>query len=906
MRIVFCYLFLLASTQVSAQTALDLKELQAELLGTSLSNIEYEKSRSDQKIQLSNQLQSIEDKDSTNEDNLNKFGYTYRSDLFINQESKRIQESLQYFGYDYFNDVSNRYVQGDVAVPPNYKVGPGDEINMILYGNNNSNLSIEVTREGYIFIPDIGPVNVSGMTYSAIRETISSVIENRLIGTQVSVTLGELRSINISVLGEVNNPGVYTISGLSYLTNAVFYSGGVSSNGSLRNIQLRRNGETVSIFDFYDLLLKGDNSTDLQLEEGDVIFIPPVSKSKSVGISGEIGRPGIYELHDDETVSDLINYSGMLKPNADKRSIEIQRISEKNDGYKLMRLGADDDIELSNGDLLIIYPVTSKINNAVLVKGHFPKPGFYPWESGMKLSDLLTNSQDLLAFTDMNYMLIVRGKTSNNNLRVYQVNLQKLFSGEMEENFTIEERDELLFFPSQLNTDLLSTNLIEDFDDSDQETYGLQNAIRSRSVGEQNFLNTELGSSQDISAIYSEDGQESETMESAQQLRFFEYKVLDYCNIKPDFIDNLINQPESDQSYLLTRECRRELVEPIVDSFLLQGTEDSPRKIVNIYGNVNFPGSYPLAENTDLERAIDSAGGAKGLTYVDEVEINRRVFVNKDMIQKNLIVRLKENNTKLKPLDSIMVKEVSTATETVEILGEVFFAGTYPLSKEETLLSLINRAGGLTAQANTKNLFFTRKSVAENKRIQLEALKKETTKTMLQSNTIGSEFIDLEATEKLLESIDSSAGNLMFLGRIIFDFEEIQSGNEVDIILEADDQIIIPQNPQTISVIGEVYTPNALLFKPELSAQDYIELCGGTNEYADLSNAYVVKGNGTVYQLSQLSNNGFFRGGNESIQAGDSIIIPSKVSNFSTLKAATEVSQIVYQMALGAAAVKSF
>ena len=182
------------------------------------------------------------------------------------------------------------------------------KLGFILFGNNNKKYTLQVTREGDIFFPEIGPVSIAGLTFSDVKETINQIVDNQLIGTKATLTLGDLRAVNIFVLGEALNPGMYTISALSTLTNAIFANGGIKRTGSLRNIQLKRNGEIISDFDFYDLLLKGDTSNDLRLMSGDVVFIPPTQKL--VGIAGEVKRPGIYELKDNENADDLIYYAG--------------------------------------------------------------------------------------------------------------------------------------------------------------------------------------------------------------------------------------------------------------------------------------------------------------------------------------------------------------------------------------------------------------------------------------------------------------------------------------------------------------------------------------------------------------------------------------------------------------------
>jgi protein involved in polysaccharide export with SLBB domain len=217
--------------------------------------------------------------ESTDEPDEQEYGYKGKKDSFIVEPRPKIRKQVSPFGYDFFTEVPSTFSSSkSFFVPDNYVIGPGDVIKIVLFGNRNNRYELEVSNEGNILIPSIGPISASGLSFDTLKNLINEIISSQFIGTNASVTLGQLRSINIFVLGNAINPGMYTVSALTTMTNAIFTSGGLKPTGSLRNIQLKRKGKVISTIDFYDLLLNGDTSGDVSLKEGDVVFIPLLPK----------------------------------------------------------------------------------------------------------------------------------------------------------------------------------------------------------------------------------------------------------------------------------------------------------------------------------------------------------------------------------------------------------------------------------------------------------------------------------------------------------------------------------------------------------------------------------------------------------------------------------------------------
>ncbi len=250
------------------------------------------------------------------------------ADLQLGVSLLPVEPTLKPFGYDLFTRVPTTFAPAtDIPVPAEYVVGPGDTFEVLLVGERGGRYTLTVGRDGTVDFPQLGPIAVAGLRFASAKDLLEQRVAEQMIGMRASVSMGALRSIQVFVLGEAEQPGSYTVSGLSTITNALFASGGVKPIGSLRNIQLKRNGQVVRTLDLYDLLLNGDTSGDVRLLPGDVIFIPPVGTT--VAVEGEIQRPAIYEVKPGAVASEILYLSGGLTPTADPRSATLERIDER-------------------------------------------------------------------------------------------------------------------------------------------------------------------------------------------------------------------------------------------------------------------------------------------------------------------------------------------------------------------------------------------------------------------------------------------------------------------------------------------------------------------------------------------------------------------------------------------------
>jgi polysaccharide export outer membrane protein len=333
--------------------------------------------------------------------------------------------ALKPFGYDLFDQRLSTFAPAtNVPVPADYVVGAGDELDILFYGTVNRNLMLIVGRDGRVQVPELGPVSVAGLTFNAAKATLEAQVERQMIGTRASVSMGDTREIRVFVLGEAKRPGSYTISGLGTITSALFAAGGVRPEGSLRNIELKRQGVLVRRLDLYDMLIRGNSVDDAKLLPGDVIFIPPVGPT--IGVDGEVRRPAIYETRGETSLADVVELAGGLAPEADLTNAALTRIdsSQHRVVLRVDLSGAGAKAQSArNGDLLRISRLRPSLDAGVLVEGYVYSTGAFAYHAGMRLSDAVHSIDDLKPNADIHYLLIRRELPPDRHIVVVSADL---------------------------------------------------------------------------------------------------------------------------------------------------------------------------------------------------------------------------------------------------------------------------------------------------------------------------------------------------------------------------------------------------------------------------------------------------------------------------------------------------
>jgi protein involved in polysaccharide export with SLBB domain len=306
-------------------------------------------------------------------------------------------EWLPIFGRDLFRLTPSTFAPGDqIAVAPDYVVGPGDDILLRVWGSDTFNGQLTVDRAGSIYIPKVGSVQVAGLRFADLQKQITTELSRTLRNFEVSVNIGRLRSIQVYVVGEARHPGAYTVSSLSTVLNSLLASGGPNVQGSLRHVQLRRTGEPVLEFDLYDFVLRGDKSKDLRLQTGDTIFIPSVGPQVALG--GSVRHPGIYEMSATTTIQELIDLAGGFSPTASSARVRVERIQEDR-ARRAMTVALDATgrhMPLRDGDIVYVDHISAAYEQTVSIRGNLANPGRFAWHEGMRLSEILPDRMSLL------------------------------------------------------------------------------------------------------------------------------------------------------------------------------------------------------------------------------------------------------------------------------------------------------------------------------------------------------------------------------------------------------------------------------------------------------------------------------------------------------------------------------
>ncbi len=666
-----------------------------------------------------------------------------------------VEPVLKPFGYDLFTSVPTTFAPAtDIPVPAEYVVGPGDTFEVLLVGERGGRYTLTVGRDGAVDFPDLGPIAVAGLRFASAKDLLEQRVAEQMIGMRASVSMGQLRSIQVFVLGEAERPGSYTVSGLSTITNALFASGGVKPIGSLRNIQLKRGGQVVRSLDFYDLLLNGDTSNDLRLLPGDVIFIPPVGTT--VSVEGEIQRPAIYEVKPGAVAADILYLAGGLTPFADPRTATLERIDDRRN-----RAVVDVDlttpqgrgVRLQTGDAIRIRPIRESLEGVVSLEGHVHRPGRVQHRAGMRLTDLVGSLDELKPLADLHYVLIRRESGPGRQVSAVSADLDAAFAGRgTAADLPLEARDRVFVFDLASRRDRVVDAIIADLDrqsgrDQPRQVVSVGGRVK---VPGQYPLEPGMTVSDLIRAGGSLD--QAAYGGTAELAR---YEIVNGERRQTAVMD-------IDLARVLAGDAASDLpLRPFDFLIIREIPEWGEQEAVTLRGEVRFPGTYPIKRGETLRSVIERAGGLTDLAFVEGSVFTRKELREREQKQldvladrlqrelaslslqqaqagqegasqaiaagQGLLADLKSTKavgrlvieldklvaSRIGSADDVIVRDgdeliVPRQTQEVTVIGEVQSATSHLYQASLTRNDYIARSGGFTQRADEKRVFVIR------------------------------------------------------------------------------------------------------------------------------------------------------------------------------------------------------
>ncbi len=640
--------------------------------------------------------------------------------------------TLTIFGQDAFAGVKpSTFAPADyAATPADYVVGSGDEIVVFLWGRiNEGEYRLKVDKEGRINIPHIGPVSVAGLPFSVLQENILNRVQS-IEGVQATVSMGELRSIGVFIMGEVKSPGYYTVSGLSNVTNALFAAGGPTRRGSLRNVQLKRHGGVIATVDFYDFLLSGRDNANIRLKSGDVILVPIVKKM--VAVAGNVRRSALYEIKPNTSLKEALGLAGGVSPAAWGSRIQIERFKD-NAMQVVLDLASEPgqaipEFEVQDGDIIKVFPIVEKNKNAVYLSGNVMRPGKYEYKPGMRLADILPDFNALLPETYLDYAIVLRQEPPTFVNRLVPFNLRAGLSDHSSpDNIPLLPRDEVIVYSRDYFEPDRTVSIDGAVTNPGKDTL-LEN-MRVRDLIIKAGGLTEQASPQ-YGEIYRRtyDGE----IVSTEKINFCVS-----CALANDSSNNMVLK-KFDRVYIRTK----------------KGWQDERRIVLK--GEFVFPGEYVILEKETLGHIIERAGGFTSEAYLPASMVcrvsvknlekkrndeyvsglqNDAVKLSTDLVSKGATsadaqallqqqmlllskLRSKEStgrividltnpaaygNFNLEDGDSIFVPKLAG---TVSVIGEVYNPATFRFDNANTRAKYyVEMAGGFKENAAQKNVY---------------------------------------------------------------------------------------------------------------------------------------------------------------------------------------------------------
>ena len=779
---------------------------------------------------------------------------------------QRRSPALTRFGNEVFENGTGNFDQlpMDLPVGPDYVIGPGDGLNVDLWGSFSQRLRRVVDREGRLALPEVGAVQVSGRTLGDVQHLVQTALRSQFREVEADVSLSRLRTIRVYVVGDVRRAGAYDVSSLSTPLNALYQAGGPTTRGSMRMLRHFRGKQLVENVDVYDLLLHGVQTGMERLESGDTILVPPIGTE--VTIEGMVRRPAIYELNGEKNLAEVLQLAGGVLPSGTLRHVDVERV-EAHQSRSMLRVDMPENnnqdsvtqvlenFNVQDGDKIRISPILPFADKTVYLDGHVFRPGKYAYREGMKVTDLVKSFSDVLPEPYKPHAEIIRLKAPDYTPEVLAFNLEDALSGK-DQGLVLKPFDTVRVFGR--------------FDFEDPPVITVTGEVRDPGDHVTNGA-TYLRDAVYLAGNVTPDAE----IDNAQVFRRTSDGKLKVLSV------NLGKALTGDESQNI-------LLQPQDRVFIYKDVSKLDPPTVTIQGEVARPGKYPLGEGMSAAQLVRLAGGLKRSAYTQEADLTRYVVEQGNQVEgEHVNVQIAkalggepDTDVRLRPGDVLTVRQISGWDDigaTVQVAGEVVHPGTYGIEGGERLSSILERAGGFRSDAYSYGAILERAQVRELEEKSRADLIREIQQEGTSLKSTIDDPVSKEASLMQWRDTLNKLQNAPPAGRqVIHVSANIKqwANTPADIQVRAGDVLFIPKRPNFVMVNGAVYNQTAITFKPGKSAAWYLQRAGGPTNMADKKSIFVVRADGTV----SGGKGGLFTGGalDAALQPGDMVVVPDK------------------------------
>ncbi len=820
-------------------------------------------------------------------------------DLY-SQYGRRSPELVR-FGDDVFRNGTGNFDQLPMDLPagPDYVLGPGDGVNINLWGGVSQRLRRVVDREGRISLPEAGSVQVSGRSLGDVQRLVQTSLQSQFRGVQADVSLARLRTIRIYVVGDVERAGAYDISSLSTPLNAVFMAGGPTARGSLRILRHYRGNTLIQEVDVYDLLLHGIRNGVERLQSGDTVLVPPLGAE--ITVEGMVRRPAIYELHGEKNLAEVLELAGGVLTSGTLRHVDVERV-QAHESRTMLRLDipennnqesvakALEDFAVQDGDKIKISPILPYADKTVYLEGHVFRPGKYAFREGMLITDLIKSYNDLLPEPSKLHAEIVRLNPPDYTPQVVAFNLDEALTAK-EQPVALKPFDTVRVFSRfDFEDPPVITVAGEVRDPGDHLTNG---ATRVRDAV---YLAGGLtpDASTDSVQIFRRTGDNKLVVLSVNLARALAGAAKDNLALEPK--DRMI--------------IHRNLAKV-----------DPPT--VTIEGEVGRPGKYPLGQDMTAAELVRTAGGFKRGAFTETADLTRYTVEGRQSVvgehETVAIARAlagePDTDMRLHDGDVLTIRQLAGWRDvgaSITLTGEVMHPGTYGIQEGERLSSILERAGGLRSDAYPYGAIFERVQIREleqqNRSELVRSVEEQGSVLKAEPDSDPDKKAARDASLLQWQSTMERLQNTPPPGRLVIHISKDPKrwrNTSADIQVRAGDAIYIPKVPTSILVDGAVYNPTAVAYHPGKSAGWYLSQAGGPSNTAYKKGIFVIRADGSVVGGS----GGMFSGGVQSaeVRPGDMVVVPEKAFSANTRwKNTLQVAQLATAVGIAVQVARSF